>query len=99
MVNTGHYWSILVGVVDWNFYVVVTDIFGHVLVFIFKRKENKWNVSSLPRVLIISFNTLTLTFALQSRHLTLVFLAHLSLLRVSFWDTAMSVVRRTCGRP
>ena len=27
------------------------------------------------------------------------FLAHLSLLRVSFWDTAMSVVRRTCGRP
>ena len=26
-------------------------------------------------------------------------LAHLSLLRVSFWDTAMSVVRRTCGRP
>ena len=27
------------------------------------------------------------------------FLAHLSLLRVSFWDTVMSVVRRTCGRP
>ena len=27
------------------------------------------------------------------------FLAHLSLLRVSFWDTEMSVVRRTCGRP
>ena len=26
-----------------------------------------------------------------------VFLAHLSLLRVSFWDTAMSVVGRTCG--
>ena len=26
------------------------------------------------------------------------FLAHLSLLRVSFWDTEMSVVRRTCGR-
>ena len=26
-------------------------------------------------------------------------LAHLSLFRVSFWDTAMSVVRRTCGRP
>ena len=26
-------------------------------------------------------------------------LAHLSLLRVSFWDTAMSAVRRTCGRP
>ena len=30
--------------------------------------------------------------------LILLFLAHLSLLRVSFWDTAMSVVRRTCGR-
>ena len=73
MVNTGHYWSILVGVVDWNFYVVVTDILGQVLVFIFKRKEYKWDVSSLPRVLIISFNTLTLTFALQSRHLILVF--------------------------
>ena len=27
-----------------------------------------------------------------------IFLAHLSLLRVSFWDTAVSVVRRTCGR-
>ena len=23
VVNTGHYWSILVGVVDWNFQVVV----------------------------------------------------------------------------
>ena len=29
----------------------------------------------------------------------LFFLAHLSLLRMSFWDTVMSVVRRTCGRP
>ena len=28
-----------------------------------------------------------------------IFLAHLSLLRVSFWDTVMSVIRRTCGRP
>ena len=28
-----------------------------------------------------------------------VFLANRSLLRVSLWDTAMSVVRRTCGRP
>ena len=73
MVNTGHYWSILVGVVDWNFQVVVTDILGHVLAFIVKRKEKKWNVSSLPNVLIISFSTLTLTSALQSRHLTLVF--------------------------
>ena len=27
------------------------------------------------------------------------FLAHLSLLRMSFWDTGMSVVRRTCGPP
>ena len=25
------------------------------------------------------------------------FLTRLSLLRVSFWDTAMSIVRRTCG--
>ena len=31
-------------------------------------------------------------------HASLTFLAHLSLLRMSFWDTAMSVVRRTCGR-
>ena len=31
--------------------------------------------------------------------LSVFFLAHLSLLRVSFWDTMMSVVRRTCGRP
>ena len=27
------------------------------------------------------------------------FLAHLSLLRVSFWDTVISVVRRTWGHP
>ena len=30
--------------------------------------------------------------------LILLFLAHLSLLRVSFWDTGMSVVRLMCGR-
>ena len=33
------------------------------------------------------------------RNKKILFLAHLSLLRVSFWDTAMSVVRRKCGRP
>ena len=27
------------------------------------------------------------------------FLAHLSMLRMSFWDRVMPVVRRTCGRP
>ena len=50
-------WSILVGVVDWNFQAVMTDILGHVSIFIFKRKESKWTltVSSPPRVLIISF--------------------------------------------
>ena len=50
-------------------------ILGQVLVFILrtKTKEKKRTISSLPRVLIISLNTLALTFALQSGHLTLAF--------------------------
>ena len=41
-------------------------------------------------------NGLNKSFSIECLFL---FLAHLSLLRVSFWDTVMSVVRRTCGRP
>ena len=73
-------WSILVNT-SWSdqlefssgFVFVMDSYIGPGFGIHFKRQEKKWTISSLPRVLIISFNTLALTSALQSGHLTLTF--------------------------
>ena len=64
------------GIFKWLCFCDGLIYLGQVLVFIFKRKEKKWTVSSLPGVLIISLNTLALTSALQPRHLTQVLFHH-----------------------
>ena len=60
-------------------------------------------VFCLPTYMAVDLGEVVYEIMLLDRPVS-VFLAHLSLLRlsllrVSFWDTVMSVVRRTCGRP
>ena len=64
-----------------------------------KKKKKKKKTATTGRQPVEEKLLLRSNFSPFPQYFQYMNLAHLSLLRMSFWDAAMSVVRRKCGRP